>query len=126
MAARILVIDDERDMQVYLRTLFCRAGYEVEVAGDGAEGLLRVDSFHPDLITLDILMPRGSGVAAYRALREAAATRAIPVVVLTGLSDQATLLRDLAGLPPPELIVEKPIDRPVFLRQIETLVGASR
>lgn len=124
MARRILVIDDERDMQVYLRTLLRRAGYEVEVAGSGEEGLLRVASFHPDLITLDILMPRGSGAAAYRSLREGVGTQPIPVVVITGLSDQRALLGELAGLPPPELIVEKPIDREDFLRRIAALLGA--
>ena len=52
MAKRILIVDDEKDMQIYLRTLFKKAGYEVLVASDGAEGLTRAREAKPDLITL--------------------------------------------------------------------------
>ena len=64
MAKKILIIDDENDMRVYLAALFRKAGYETKTASNGEEALLLADSFETDLITLDVLMPKCSGVRA--------------------------------------------------------------
>ena len=122
MAKRILIIDDERDMQVYMATLFRKAGYETAVAANGEEGLRKVPDFKPHLITLDLLMPRKSGVMAFESLRTAPETREIPVVVVTGLAQNKELLR--SGVRPPEAVVDKPIDREALLRTVEELLGA--
>ena len=111
MAKKILIIDDEQDMRLYLGTLFRKAGYETETAANGEEGLALAETSRPDLITLDVLMPKGSGVRAYRGLRSSAETRAIPIVVLTGLTRLDDFFGDLGELPPPDAMEEKPIDR---------------
>ncbi len=123
MAKKILIIDDEKDMQVYLRTLFRKAGYDTETASNGEEGLELADSYQPDLITLDVLMPKGSGVRAYRGLRTAAKTKNVPIVVLTGLTRLDDFFGDLGDLPKPDAMVEKPIDREAFLDTVESLIG---
>lgn len=123
MAKKILIIDDEKDMQVYLRTLFRKAGYDTETASNGEEGLELASSYGPDLITLDILMPKGSGVRAYRSLRAAATTRDVPIVVLTGLTRLDDFFGDLGDLPKPDAMIEKPIDRESFLDTVESLIG---
>ena len=74
MAKKILIIDDEKDMRVYLEAIFRKAGYDAETAANGDEGLWLAEANRPDLITLDILMPKKSGVKAYRGLRSSAAT----------------------------------------------------
>lgn len=123
MARKILIIDDEQDMRLYLQTLFRTAGFETAVAANGIEGVETARSFGPDLITLDIMMPRRSGVKAYGQLRADEATRDIPVVVLTGLTRQSDFFGDdLEGVAPPEAIVEKPIEREAFLRQVESIL----
>jgi len=123
MAALILVIDDERDMRTYLSTLFKQAGYRVETACNGLEGVDMARRLEPDLITLDLLMPRQSGVRAYRDLRSAAQTASIPVVVLSGLTRQEDFFGESASeLPPPEAIVEKPIERESFLQTIRRVL----
>jgi DNA-binding response OmpR family regulator len=124
MAKKILIIDDEKDMRTYLGTLFRKAGYETDVAADGEEGLELAQKFEPDLITLDILMPKGSGVRAYRGLRTSRKTKGVPIVVLTGLTRIDDFFRDLGELPRPDALVEKPIDRDAFLETIEALLGA--
>ena len=124
MAQRILIIDDEKDMQVYLGTLFRKAGYETETAANGEEGLELAESSRPDLITLDILMPKGSGLRAYRGLRSSPKTRDIPIVVLTGLTRLDDFFGDLGDLPRPNALVEKPIDRDAFLDTVAELLGA--
>jgi CheY-like chemotaxis protein len=125
MANKILVIDDEQDMRIYLSTLFKKAGYEVEVAANGNEGLEAAASFGPDLITLDILMPKKSGVRAFRELRLSEGSKDTPIIVLTGLTQQedffAEGLDDLKG---PDAIVEKPIEREEFLETVAGLIGS--
>jgi CheY-like chemotaxis protein len=124
MAKRILIIDDERDMQVYLATLLRKAGYETSVAQNGEEGLKKVDTFKPDLITLDLLMPRQSGVIAYESLRSSPATKEIPVMVVTGLAQHDQLFAHAStGIPKPDAIVDKPIDRDAFLKMVGELIG---
>jgi CheY-like chemotaxis protein len=123
MAKRILIVDDEKDMHVYLGTLFRRAGYQTEVAADAEEALSKALAWPPDLVTLDLLMPRGSGVKAYQQLRSRVETRAIPIVVLTGLARHEELFRQIEALPPPQAIVEKPIDRESFLGLVGELLG---
>jgi two-component system, OmpR family, phosphate regulon response regulator PhoB len=115
MSKRILIVDDEKDMHVYLRTLFRRAGYETDVASSAEEGLSKALAAVPDLITLDLLMPRGSGVKAYQLFRSRPETQTVPIVVLTGLARHEELFRQIEALPPPEAIVEKPIERESFL-----------
>ena len=124
MAKKILVIDDEKDMQVYLGTLFRKAGYEVATAFNGEEGLELARTFKPNLITLDVMMPKQSGVKAYHALRTSAEMKNIPVIVLTGLTKQEDFFGDSLGdLPRPEALVEKPIEREEFLEKARKLMG---
>jgi CheY-like chemotaxis protein len=123
MAKKILIIDDEKDMRVYLSTLFRKAGYETETADNGEEGLRLAETFEPDLITLDVLMPKRSGVNAYRGLRSSPRTCGIPILVLTGLTRLDDFFGDLGELPRPDALVEKPIDRETFLATVEELLG---
>lgn len=124
MAKKILIIDDEKDMRVYLGTLFRKAGYEIESAANGDEGCALAKTFEPDLITLDIMMPKRSGLKAYNELRSSPETRSIPIIVLTGLSKQEDFFGDnLGGLPRPEAIVEKPIEREAFLEKARQVMG---
>jgi CheY-like chemotaxis protein len=124
MAKRILIIDDEKDMRVYLSTLFRKAGFETENAPNGEEGLCLAKSFGPDLITLDIMMPKKSGLKAYTELRLSPETKNIPIIVLTGLTKQEDFFGDnLGDLPHPEAIVEKPIDRESFLEKARQIMG---
>ena len=125
MTKKVLIIDDEKDMRVYLEALFRKAGYETETAANGEEGVWLAEAHQPDLITLDVLMPKKSGVKAYRGLRGSEKTRSIPIVVLTGLTRLDDFFGDLDNLPRPDALVEKPIDREAFLSTVEELVGAA-
>jgi CheY-like chemotaxis protein len=123
MTKKILIIDDEKDMRVYLEALFRKAGYDTESATDGEEGLWLAEAQQPDLITLDILMPKKSGIKAYRGLRTSDKTRSIPIVVLTGLTRLDDFFGDLGDLPQPDELVEKPIERDDFLAKVRNLIG---
>jgi len=122
---KILIIDDEKDMRVYLEAVFRKAGYETESASDGDEGLWLAEAHQPDLITLDVLMPKKSGVKAYRALRTSKKTASIPIIVLTGLTRSDDFFGDFGDLPRPEAVVEKPIEREAFLEKVGDLIDAT-
>ena len=123
MPKKILIIDDEKDMRLYLGALFKKAGYEVDSAENGEKGLDAARKFAPDLITLDVLMPKRSGIKAYRDLRTSAETKDIPIVILTGLANQNDFFGgDLGALPSPDAVVEKPIERETFLQKVSSLI----
>jgi CheY-like chemotaxis protein len=125
MPKKILIIDDEKDMRVYLEALFRKAGYETESAADGDEGVWLAEARKPDLITLDVLMPKKSGIKAYRSLRSSKKTAAIPIIVLTGLTRSDDFFGDFGDLAKPEAVVEKPIDRGAFLQTVKGLIGTA-
>ena len=81
---RILVIEDEPQMLLGLRDNLELEGYEVQTAADGDEGLARAASFGPDLVILDVMLPRKNGFDVCRELR--ARSNAIPIVMLTARS----------------------------------------
>jgi len=124
MAKKVLIIDDEKDMRVYLEAVFRKAGYETESAADGDQGVWLAEAHQPDLITLDVLMPKKSGVKAYRGLRTSEKTALIPIIVLTGLTRSDDFLGDFGDLPRPEAVLEKPIEREAFLEKVQELIGA--
>jgi putative two-component system response regulator len=88
----VLVVDDESAIRDLHTDLLTGAGYEVEVAVDGADALARVEARLPDLVLLDLDMPRVSGYEVCRRLKAAERTRFIPVVILTGeMAEEARL-----------------------------------
>jgi DNA-binding response OmpR family regulator len=83
---RILVIEDEPQMLLGLRDNLELEGYEVATASDGDEGLLKASSFQPDLVILDVMLPRKNGFDVCRELR--ARGTATPVVMLTARNQE--------------------------------------
>lgn len=83
MATKVLVIDDEEDFRVIIRDVLLSAGLEVQLAGDGQEGLKALEKFRPDVILVDWMMPRMDGEGFARAVRADEAVRDIPIIMLT-------------------------------------------
>ncbi|MEU2512315.1 response regulator transcription factor [Streptomyces syringium] len=79
--ARILIVDDEPAVREALRRSLAFEGYGTELAVDGLDALDKVDAYHPELIVLDVLMPRMDGLTAARRLRAAGTT--VPILMLT-------------------------------------------
>jgi CheY-like chemotaxis protein len=82
---KILLVEDSKFLRLATGRALTRAGYEMSFAGDGDEALLMAAE-KPDLILLDMMLPKMSGLEVLKALKKEPATEAIPVVVLTGLS----------------------------------------
>ena len=127
----ILVVDDEPDFVAYLKTILEEDGFKVTVAFDGEEALSCVREMPPDLVTLDIQMPRKTGVLFYRQMKSDAGLRAIPVIIVTGLRRLSEYsgpfverFFEVDGLPLPEAYLDKPVDRDKLLSAVrEKLAG---
>jgi CheY-like chemotaxis protein len=116
MSHKILVVDDEPDVVKYLETLLKTGGYEVVTASDGDEALKIAESDPPDLISLDIMMPKETGVRFYRKIKKKDSLKNIPIIVVSGMAG-----RHLA-VPEPNAIFEKPVNREEYLSTIKSLL----
>jgi len=93
MAKKILVVDDERHIVRLVEVNLQKAGYTVVTAYDGVEALLKVQSEHPDMVILDVMMPRMDGFEVLKKLQADAATRDIPVIMLTAKAQDADIFQ---------------------------------
>ena len=118
---RILIVDDEVDL-VYLLTVRLKAtGYDVMIARDWQECLEKVKTDHPDLILLDILMPKLNGYEVCRMLKDDSITAGIPIIMLTATVKQGNdLLVSSAGA---DSYMTKPYEMGELLHRIEALLA---
>ena len=91
--SRILIIDDDAENRDLLRARLEQAGHEVSEAKDGSEGLDTFNANPPDLLLLDVMMPRTDGWHVCRSLKADPKTRNIPIVMLTALTQEIQELR---------------------------------
>jgi len=111
---RILAIDDDAGIRSLLSHVLRRAGYEVALAVDGAEGLRSIEAHAPDLVLCDLHMPVMDGFAMLEFVRSKRSTAAVPFILLTAMDDRRNVLRglrlgvdDFLGKPVrPEALVE--------------------
>jgi two-component system phosphate regulon response regulator PhoB len=95
MTPHVLVVEDEDSLATLLQYNLQKEGYEVSLAGDGEEALLMVDERLPDLIVLDWMLPKVSGIEVCRRLRQRNETRNVPVVMLTARGEETDRVRGL-------------------------------
>lgn len=88
---KILLIEDEPGQALAISTALSNAGYETATAGDGKEGLKKAEAENPDLILLDIVLPKMDGVAVLKELKKKSQTKDIPVIILTNLATGETM-----------------------------------
>ena len=117
MQKNILVADDDIDVVTFVSTVLEKSGYKVIRAKDGEEALEKIKANRPDLVILDILMPKQSGIKLYRELKTDQSLKDIPVVILSGISKRTFLrsqeaLTEFGGepVPEPEVYIEKPVE----------------
>ena len=91
----ILVVEDEDSLATLLQYNLQKEGYEVRLAGDGEEALLMIDERLPDLVVLDWMLPKVSGIEVCRRLRQRNETRNLPIVILTARGEESDRVRGL-------------------------------
>ncbi|MGC8492104.1 MAG: response regulator [Syntrophobacteraceae bacterium] len=122
---KILLVDDDPDVLAAMSALLAGQNYEVAIATDGREGLAKLRSENPDLMILDLMMPRMDGFAVCEELQDSrwAKYRDIPIIILTSVREDAGRRRYELGTGLRLRVsdyVEKPIDPPVFLARVKT------
>jgi adenylate cyclase len=118
--ARILVVDDVADNVEILRTRLASLGYEVIVAEDGEQALARVRDELPDLVLLDIMMPRIDGLEVVRRLKADASLPFIPVILVTAKASPKDVITGLdAG---GDDYLTKPIDHGALVARVRAML----
>jgi len=128
-AKKILIVDDEPDVVSYLEMVLQDAGYDTVTASNGNEGLEVARREHPDLVTLDVLMPEASGTRFYKEFKQDPDLAATPVVIVTAIvgygGDPYGYEKFLSGrsiVPPPDAFFPKPIVPKELLTRVEELL----
>ena len=93
--AKILVVEDEAVLQKALADMLAETEFEVAQAVDGEQAIEKAHSEKPDLILLDLVLPKKHGLEVLQALKTDDATKAIPVIILTNLEDKDDISRAL-------------------------------
>jgi len=130
MGKKVLVVDDDADIRMLNKSIVEESGYTSIEAADGQEGLKMAKNENPDLIILDVLMPKQSGVRMYRELVTDKSLKHIPIIILSGTAKR-TFVRSQKALtqfggakvPEPEVYLEKPIEPEALANRIKEALG---
>jgi diguanylate cyclase (GGDEF)-like protein len=122
--ATILVADDEPHIRRILQYLLEQAGYDVVAAADGEDALREVDRCAPDLVLLDVMMPRLDGISVLRSIRASLETARLPVILLTAKGQSDEKVRGLRGGANDYVI--KPFDQEELLLRIHNMLEHAR
>ncbi len=123
---KVLIVDDEPDTVAFLSNWLEDNGYSFCTASDGEQGLRVIMQESPDLVLMDLRMPRHTGFQLYRELRSNKILKRIPVFFVTGMTASQIFGDDCDPLPEPEAFIEKPIDLKALREAIERVLGADR
>ena len=118
---KVLIADDEPDILEILKYNLAHEGYEVFTAKDGDDALEKAKRFLPDLIVLDMMMPRKTGVEVCQLLRAQPAFRETLIIFLTAVNDETTQIKGLAT--GADDYLNKPVSPRVFVSRVNALFG---
>ena len=122
MPAKVLIVDDEPNIVVSLQFLMKQGGFETSVARDGEEALLEVERFRPDLVLLDVMMPRKDGYEVCQQLRSSGWDD-LKIVMLTAKGRESEITKGLAlGA---DAYVTKPFSTSDLVDTVTRLLGGS-
>ncbi len=130
MDKKVLIIEDESDIRTYLLAVLEDQGLRAEALDMGTPLAEGVASAGPDLILLDVMMPKRSGVSIYEELRTTPDLRHIPVIIISGFSPEGDTMsgnfRNLIaapGLPQPDGFIDKPMNLDRLIAMIRSTLG---
>ncbi|MDH5526933.1 MAG: response regulator [Nitrospirota bacterium] len=128
MTHKVLIVDDEPDLRESVRYLLERSGFQVETASNGHEGLGAAHAFQPDIVLLDVMMPKENGYRVSRKLREAQSLGILPaqmkICLVTARKldhdpEREKLFHDYAK---PDAVLYKPFDPSQMIQKITRLL----
>ncbi len=130
MGKKVLVVDDDPDVRMFNATVVEECGHTPIEATNGEEGLKLAKAEKPDLVILDVLMPRQSGIRLYRELKTDKAFKDLRIIMLSGIAKRTFLrsqkaLTEFGGeeVPEPEVYLEKPVEPEELAEEINKLLS---
>ncbi len=129
MSKKVLTVDDDPDIIAFVKTVLEENNYSPLIARNGEVGLNLAREESPDLVILDVLMPKQSGIRMYRELKADESLKDTPVIILSGIAKR-TFLRSQEALtefgdqpvPEPDLYIEKPVEPDELAEAIKNLI----
>jgi len=118
--SRVLIADDNIANVELLEAYLAGCDYEISTAADGAETLVMAESFEPNLILLDIMMPKLSGFEVCEELKSNAKTRGIMILMVTALTELGDIERAVAA--GCDDYISKPVNKAELLKRVENLL----
>jgi CheY-like chemotaxis protein len=117
---RVLIVDDEPVNQELLEAFLIGCDYDLDFAADGAEALEKVKSFEPDLVLLDVMMPKTSGFEVCEQIKSDPATAGTMVLMVTALGELGDVERAVkVGC---DDYLSKPVNKPELLKRVENML----
>jgi CheY-like chemotaxis protein len=130
MAQKILVVDDEMDVRTFIATLLESNGYKLRLAENGEQGMQKLKDEPPDLVTLDVMMPKESGIKMYRDIKTNPEFEHIPVLIISGLAKKTFLHSQKVldkfknqQVPVPDGYIEKPPEPEELMAEVKRLLS---
>ena len=148
MAKKVLVVDDDDKTVRFLSAALEENGYTAIGACNGKEGFEKIEAENPDLVLLDVMMPKKTGFVLFKQLRRDERFKDLPVIMLTGVADVLADLDDQSddtmerpfdslreamrqaikkmrdeGLVKPDMFIDKPIDPELVVGRVKELIG---
>jgi DNA-binding response OmpR family regulator len=121
MAKKILIVDDEENIVISLEFLIEQAGYELQIAKNGEEALAQVASFAPDLMLLDVMMPKINGFEVCRRVREMPEGQQLKIIMLTAKGREVEITKGLAmGA---DTYITKPFSTKELMAQVRQMLN---
>ena len=117
MSKMILIIEDEESIQNIIKAFLEDAGYTVVLAADGMEGIEQFRANKPDLVLLDLMLPKIDGFAVCEILRKESR---VPIIMLTALDDDASQMKGFDALA--DDYITKPFSMPLVVKHIEAVL----
>jgi len=121
-AKRVLVVDDDLAVAELLRMALGNEGFDVATAGNGAAGLLAIDTRRPDLVILDVVMPVMDGLETVRQLRDRPETAHLPIIMLTACAAEDVLGGSTGQV---DLYMAKPFDPDALVAAVKRMLGGT-
>ena len=130
MTKKILIVDDDPDVRIFNSSVVEDLGYTPVEASDGVEGLNMAKKEKPDLVLLDVMMPKQAGLRMYRELMSQKSLKNIPVIIVSGIAKKTFLrsqkaLTEFGGseVPEPNAYLEKPVDPEILAETIKKFLA---
>ena len=130
MSKRVLVVDDEMDVRVFISTVLESNGYKPILAENGEQGMEKLKEFKPDMVTLDVMMPKESGIKMFRDIKTQPEYSSIPVLIISGLAKKTFLHSQKVldkfkdqKVASPDGYIEKPPEPEELLTEVKRILG---